>query len=75
MSPVASLVAVHEELDRVFARFRELVLIGDGARWRAQVSNARPPAASGPAHGSLVSRLMRTVAAPSHCGGSSRSKR
>jgi hypothetical protein len=32
MSPVASLVAVHEELDRVFARFRELVLIGDGAR-------------------------------------------
>ncbi|MBK7075473.1 MAG: hypothetical protein IPH44_24600 [Myxococcales bacterium] len=32
MSPVASLVAVHEELDRVFAQFRELVLIGDGAR-------------------------------------------
>lgn len=30
MSPVASLVAVHEELHRVFAQFRELVLVGDG---------------------------------------------
>jgi hypothetical protein len=32
MSPVASLVAVHQELDRVFARFRELLLVGDGVR-------------------------------------------
>lgn len=32
MSPVASLVAVHRTLDHVFARFRELVLAGDGAR-------------------------------------------